>query len=182
MDLSAVITQLRTYATVFGGRVAGAADYAALKSDAKLTLPCCFVVPGETTAEPNALGSGQFQWLTETIGAIVIMDNATLINDRRGQTAATQVDTIRDSIWSALLWWQFDPRSAQGLSYAGDQEVEGMTQARLPWAYSFSQRIQIVSADGFQPVYPDLDEVDITVSATKDGIDPAVVEVIVIPD
>ena len=167
MDLSALIQQLRTYAPILGGRVAGGADFAALQSDTKLILPAAYVLPGGETATENDSPNGLTQQVTETFSVIVVFDNSTVIADRRGQTAVTQVSAMGVALRKALLNLQASPDSPRGISYVGSEEGD-MDQARLFWRFEFGNTYTITEADGFQPPYPDL--VDITIGL--DASDP----------
>jgi hypothetical protein len=156
MDLTAVITQLRTYCAVLGGRVGGAADFdtgvetvvqITDPTTGKFVYPVAVVIPLEDAASDNTLLDGNQQTVTETIGVIAEFDATA---DRRGQTAVSQVEAMKYSLFGALLNWLIDPtRSARGLYYAGGELVT-FDRARLFWMFRFSFDAQISDADGFQ--------------------------------
>ncbi len=178
MNLAAVIQQLRDHAPVFGGRVAGAADYAkGVAEQVWMALPAAYVVPeDEDPGQQTATGGGFNQDVTEAFGLIVVFDNstATAAGDRRGQTVTHGYDAMRRAVFRALLNWRPPPsdgdvlRAAQGLYYTGG-ELVGYDRARLFYQWNFALDTLISDADGWQDTLPDLDGVDITVDGPADA-------------
>jgi hypothetical protein len=148
MKIDKVIEQLKAYAAMFEGRVAGAADFAqGVESQVWLTLPAAYVIPLDEDATENVDTTSLRQYVTERIGVIVEIDNST---DRRGQAAATSIDDARTWIFKALLNWHIDPnRSARGLYYGGGQLRE-FDRARLFYQFEFCLDSTISYDDGFQ--------------------------------
>ena len=117
MNLDAVITQLKTYAPVFNGNVAGAAQFAlAVEDQGWLPRPAAYVIPLEDETEANANQTGLYQLVREKIGIIVDLDNAV---DRRGQAAAPQaVNAIRPALRAAVRNRRPDPATPAAWSAA----------------------------------------------------------------
>ncbi len=157
MDISLVIQQLRAYCPALGGRIGGAADFdKGVETVIAITdpvtkqfvYPVAVVIPLEDDPGTNDLLDGNLQLVTETIGIIVEFDATA---DRRGQGAASQVEAMKYSLFSAVLAWVIDPnRGARGLFYAGGELLE-FDRARLFWMFRFSFEATISDADGFVP-------------------------------
>jgi hypothetical protein len=150
MNLEHVIEQLRIFAPVFGGRVAGAADFErGIETEGMLDLPAAYVVPMDEDAEDNDEQVGLYQVVTERIGVIVEFDNS---GDRRGQSVSEQYGPVRAEIWRALLNWNPDPLHApRGMSYGGGAWMS-QDRARLFYRWEFLLHVQITDADGFDAV------------------------------
>lgn len=172
MNLEAIIQQLRDHAPVFGGRVAGAADYAkGVAENTWMALPAAYVVPeDEDPGDQTGRGGAYDQQVTESFGLVVVFDNsvATAAGDRRGQTVMHGYDATRLAVFRALLNWRPPPsegdvlRAGQGLYYTGG-ELLGYDRARLFYQWTFALDTLITDADGWQDTLPDLEGVDITV-------------------
>jgi hypothetical protein len=159
MDLDIVITQLRQYATGFNGNIAGAADFeTGLSSTVNLPYPSAFVLPlGEAPDLENLDATGLYQNVTEHIGIIVEVSSTA---DRRGQTAVTGLDSLRASVFSAILNWHYDENSQKGLSYVG-AELIVFDRARLFWKWEFANSFIITDEDGFQVTGPPLTDIQV---------------------
>lgn len=148
MNLDLVMTQLKTYAPMFGGRVAGAANFAVgLETQVWMDLPAAYVIPLDEDASENLDVAGLRQTITERIGIIVELDNAA---DRRGQAPAATLNDARAAVFAAVLGWHIAPdRSARGLYYGGGQLRE-FDRARLFYQFEFCLDATYTYADGFQ--------------------------------
>ena len=175
MNLAAVVQQIKDYAPVFEGRVAGAADFAAgLESNVWGASPAAFVVPLEDEVTPNDEQNAAFQCVTERIGIVVQFDNSA---DRRGQGVTLQYDAVRQALFGALLNWNADPvRGRKAMAYAGGHALQ-LDRARLFFQWTFELEITIDDDDGFTPCWPALTEID----ANSDPGDPPFPARVVLP-
>lgn len=148
MNLDLVMTQLKAYAPLFAGRVAGAANFEeGLESQVWMGLPAAYVIPLDEDASENADAAGLRQTITERIGIIVELDNTT---DRRGQAPAASLNDTRTAIFSAILNWHIEPdRSPYGIFFGGGHYLKS-DRARLFYQFEFCLKNQITYADGFQ--------------------------------
>lgn len=186
MILAAFISQLRAYAPVFEGRVAGAAEFVAgLRNyNPALPLPAAFVVPLPQEAEPNVSWGGLQQVVHIGVGVIVELDAQT---DRRGQAPAMNLDDVRDEVFASVLNYKpEDCHIARGAMYSGARPLD-LDRARLFFQFEFNIDWQITDADGFQPHTIPLEAVDAYIfgphGPPAPGTDPAaVVRVVADPD
>jgi len=90
--------------------VSGAADLARAIESLK-QHPAAFVLPIAERAEPNALAAMAVSQRNETRFAVVLAVQN--LRDARGETAHTDLRTLRTAVLGALLGWQpdadFDP-------------------------------------------------------------------------
>lgn len=154
MNLLTVITQLRTYATALGGRVAGAADFASgLESTQNLTMPCAFVLRLADDAEPDNSWPGANQTVMERMAIVVQFDN-TVNSDadaRTGFAGINQVDAMRANLLAAVMNWtppDMTNVGPRGFQYAGGRLLE-FDRARLFWQFEFDLGTLVSDADGF---------------------------------
>ncbi|MBY4640013.1 hypothetical protein K6L44_08440 [Gluconacetobacter entanii] len=168
MNIDTIISQIRTYAPVFGGRVAGAAEYALVQDQAWMECPCGYVVPLDDEPGPNLKLTGLQQVVTETFMVMCLLDNST---DRRGQAAATTaVSDVKTSLFSAVLNWRPpDINAAQGFRYARGGLVGDPNRARLWWQFDFSIDVTITDAEGFQIPTTPLDEIKASITDQTSG-------------
>jgi hypothetical protein len=180
VNLDTVITQLKTYVPLLGGRVGGAADFdIGVESviaitdpvTGKLAYPAAVVMPLEDDSPATADLTGLFQTVTETIGVVVEFDATA---DRRGQGGVSQVEAMKYAIFAALLNWHIDPgRGSRGLYYAGGSLLT-FDRARLFWEYRFSFDATITDADGFIPAGDPLVDILSAGSLGPVGVQPIV--------
>ncbi|CAK0771387.1 conserved hypothetical protein [Gammaproteobacteria bacterium] len=173
MNLNLVIGQIRTYAPIFNGRVAGAARYKALAETANLLVPAAYVVPLDDSPGDNQSLNDVWQPLTDSFAVIVAIDNTV---DERGQ-AAIEIghDTVRAQLWACLLGWQPDGLGSasryRGIVYQGGNLLD-LDRSRLWYQFDFGADMQIVDSDGWQETelaaYPHFDGVTVN----WDAIDP----------
>ncbi|HWX48127.1 MAG TPA: hypothetical protein VNZ61_08745 [Roseomonas sp.] len=172
MNLDAVIQQIRIFAPVFEGRVAGAADYALAADQIWLQQPAAYVTPLEDDAGENENQTGLYQVVREKIGVVVDLSNAVDPTDRRGQGPVTQaVYQYRAALWAALLNWRPDPvNQARGFAYAGGGLVGGgLTRQWLRWQFDFVVETTVTTADGWHPPSEPLREIQGTVVNQDSG-------------
>lgn len=165
MNVDEIITQLKTYAPMFAGNVAGAAEWELAQDQVWLKQPAAYVIPMEDEASENLDMVGLQQVVTETLSIVVDLDNSA---DRRGQTAATgAINVVRAAVWAAVLAWRPPSDNAtQGFSYAGGGYVRS-NRARLIWRFDFHLKTTITEHDGWQ--VPSVPLVDIRGTATDAG-------------
>lgn len=157
MNLDLVITQLRTYCTVLGGRVGGSADFD-VGTEAviaftdpvtnRLTYPAAVVIPldDETRDDDQAQSGALDQALTERIGVVVEFDATA---DRRGQGGVDQVQAMKYALFAAILNWNPSPgQSVRGLRYGGGRLLK-LDRARLFWQFEFTLDVWLTDGDGF---------------------------------
>jgi len=150
MILASFIAQLRANAPMFGGRVAGAAEYAAALRDytTSLALPAAYVLPLDQEVESGAPTWGGLQQLVHVgVGVAVELDAQT---DRRGQAPAMDLDAVRDQLFGAVLNYQMDDcHVARGVYYTGAHGLN-LDRGRLFYQFNFGVDWQITDADGWQ--------------------------------
>lgn len=150
MIIATFISQLRANAPIFGGRVAGAAEFeAGLKNyNTSLPLPAAYVRPLEEEAEPNQVWNGLIQMVHKSIGVVVEYDAQ---QDRRGQAPVMDLDEVQAQIFASVLNLQIgDCRMVRGTGYSG-MRILALDRARLFYEYVFTLDWQITDADGVQP-------------------------------
>ena len=174
MNLNLVIQQIRTYAGLFSGRVAGAAQYKRLSETTNLTIPAAYVVPLDDQPGENEAYNGMLITLVDSFSVIAVIDNTT---DERGQAAIGYGhDTVRAALWASLLGWQPDGLGEnsryRGITYQGGNLLD-LDRSRLWYQFDFGAEMQIIDADGWQAGYlttlPHFDGMNIKV----DEINPA---------
>ena len=158
MNLPDIVAQLRAAAPLFGGRVAGAADFATgLETQVWQDLPAAYVIPLDDEAEPNDAQNAIYQIVNERIGVIVEFENGV---DRRGQTVTALYEPTRAGLFAALLNWNPDPtRAPRGFMYAGGHLIQ-FDRKRLFYQWEFNLPITITEVDGWQPDSTPLLEID----------------------
>jgi hypothetical protein len=162
MRIDAVVAQLRLYAPVFGGRVAGAAEFAGGVSDQTwMASPAAYVLPLDEEAGENDSNDGLYQIVAERVGVVLALDNSA---DRRGQSTATQLGGLRAAVFAALLNWRPDPNSqVRGYAYGGGRLLD-MDRGRLFYQWEFVIATTITDDDGWQPPSVPLTEIDLVIT------------------
>jgi hypothetical protein len=150
MNLDDLIAQIRTYASVFSGRVAGTAEFKPLEEAVNMSVPAAYVLrlddePGQRMAQNSVE-----QPLMEGLAVIVALSNTA---DERGQAAAETVDTIRASLWAALLGWQ-PTANHRGIEYQG-MFLLHRDRSRIWYQFEFGALMYIGPSDGWQEAYLD---------------------------
>ncbi|PZO17632.1 MAG: hypothetical protein DCF26_09395 [Burkholderiales bacterium] len=171
MNIDLIIAQLRTYCPTLAGRVAGAAQFAAVPESTALQVPCAFVIPLDDSPDPSASQNSVRQPLQDVFEVVVVLDNRP---DERGQASGKSVHDIRAELWAALLGWQPEPRY-DGIAYEGGN-VLSIDRARLFWRFEFSAYMEIEPSDGFQEgalaALPHFDGVSLKVDVIDPIADP----------
>lgn len=160
--MGTLIASLRANAPIFGGRVAGAAEfYAGLKNyNTSMALPAAYVLPLGQEAEPNKYWGGLVQIVHKTIGIAVELDAQT---DRRGQAPAMNFEEIEAQLFASVLNITIDEcRMVQGANYGGARYLD-LDRARLFYQWEFILDWQITDADGVQPVSVPLEHVEVDI-------------------
>jgi len=174
--MAAFISQLRANAPIFGGRVAGAAEfYAGLRNyNTSMPLPAAYVLPLGQEADANQVWNGLIQTLHKGIGIAVELDAQT---DRRGQAPTMNFEEIEAQIFASCLNMVIgDCRMVRGASFAGARYLD-LDRARLWYQWEFNIDWQITDADGVQPVGVPIKEIDVDIhlAPLEDHPDPAAV-------
>lgn len=171
MNLNNVIARMRTACPSFQGRVAGAAEFAALPANAKVALPAAFVIPAADQAGEQASLNRYRQTIVDRIAVVVVLNNSA---DRRGQAASAEIHDVRAEVWRALLLWQPGPEY-DGLVYEGGQGLE-MDAARMYYQFEFSAEAELGIEDTAQPgmveQMPQLAGIDVRADVIDPMYDP----------
>ena len=185
MNIDTVVQQLRTFATIFDGNVAGAAAYAnGVQDQVWMPLPAAYVIPAEEDAEPNESMTGTYQIVHERVSVIVVFPTlsaggAAGLTDRRGQAAAAQLRTIRASIFKAILNWQPDPDGidtteqieGRAIYYLGGRfpQEGAFDRSRFFYQFTFGLDTTITDDDGWNPTGTPLTQVKATITNQATG-------------
>lgn len=171
MNIDLIIAQLRQRCPALAGRVAGAAQFAAVTETTNLLTPCAFVVPLEDSPEESRSQNGIRQPLAESFEVVVALDNR---QDERGQGSGNAVHSMRAAIWSALLGWQPEERY-DAITYEGGNLLS-IDRARLWWRFEFTTAMEIEPSDGFQGTalaeLPDFQGADMRFDLVEPAADP----------
>ena len=117
MELEPIIAALRTRCPIFGGRVAGAAQFNLLPENAALEVPCAFVIPLDDDPQENISMNGVSQVLKDSFAVVIAVNNKL---DERGQSSVSNVHAIRLLLWKSLLGWE-PAEEYDGIVYEGGQ-------------------------------------------------------------
>ncbi len=170
MNIERVIEQLKQFAPIFGGNVAGAAAYEnGVADQVWLPSPAAYVVPLDMEAAPNTdMGGALNQVVTERVNVIVQFDNSIAkgAGDRRGQAITSYFDAVFVGTCRAILNWRPDApvenpgadvgrlplarHAARGLYLAGGGLIT-FDRARLFYRWAFALEIRLSHADGWMP-------------------------------
>jgi hypothetical protein len=171
------IASLRVRAPIFGGRVAGAAEfYRGLKEyNTSLPLPAAYVLPLGQDAEPNKTYGGLFQIIHKTIGIAVELDAQ---RDRRGQDPAMNMEIVETQVLASCLNLVLgDCRMTQGAYFAGARYLD-LDRARMFYQWEFVLDWQITELDGVLPDSIPLETIEVDIFKGPDvapGTMPAAV-------
>lgn len=166
MNIDAIIVQLRALCPIFDGNVAGAMAYAnGVKDQVWLPLPAAYVLHGEEDADENTSMGSEQQIVHERIVVVSVVETLNVGGasdpaDRRGQAAAAYLDTLRASIFRAILNWRPDwnppnvalNREARGIYYVGSTYPPdgGFDRARFFYQFIFGLDTTFSYLDGWQ--------------------------------
>lgn len=126
MKVQPIIARLKAVSTTLGGRIAGAAEFAAEVEATRLTLPCAFVMRGSGVGNPVATVGPIVQEVVEEFAVVVAVSNSA---DTRGQAAAESLDDVMADLRAALLGWIPDD-DHNAFEFVRDDHV-GLDRARL---------------------------------------------------
>lgn len=164
--LATFIAQLRSNAPIFGGRVAGAAEFeAGLKNyNASLALPAAYVLFLGQEADGNtAAGGDLLQIVHKTYGIAVELDAQ---KDRRGQEPAMMLQMIETQLSASVLnmiLMDTCPRMSRGVYLQGSRWLTNLDRARSFHQWEFGLDWQITTADGVQPQSVPLKAIDVDI-------------------
>lgn len=171
MKLDLVIAHLRAHCPLFAGRVAGAAQFAAVPESTSLAVPSAFVIPLDDNPEESRAQNSVRQLLEESFEVVIALDNRP---DERGQASGTSVHDVRAQLWAALLGWQPEARY-DGVTYAGGNVLQ-IDRARLFWRFEFAAVMEIGPEDGYQDgalgQLPHFDGLNLKVDVIEPAADP----------
>lgn len=136
----------RTVATFFG-RIAGAAEFAVLAPDAKLELPCAYVIPLDDTAQENSSDNGYLQKIRDGFAVIVVLSNTA---DELGKSSIAQIYPVRNVLNAALLAWSPDAEHGR-IEYEGGQLLS-VDRARLYYQYEYACETELTESDTYQGI------------------------------
>ena len=163
MILETFISQLRANAPIFGGRVAGAAEFnAGLENyNTSMAMPAAYVIPLGQDAEPNKqYAGGLYQVVHKGIGIAVEL---TAQPDRRGQAPITLFETIEAQINASVLnLYIGNCRMAQGAYLTGARYLN-LDRARLWYQWEFAIDWVITDLDGVQPASVPLEAIEVDI-------------------
>lgn len=173
MKLDPIINEIKARCPTFGGRVAGAAEYANLRNRSNMTVPAAYVVPLDDNATGQSSSTGYRQTVTDGFSVIVVITNQA---DERGQTATNQLHDLRAELWAGLLGYELEDYDE--IVYSGGNLLH-VDRARLDYQFDFSADFYIDISDtrkgadqnslpAFKSVKIDLDHKDLPPDGTVD--------------
>jgi hypothetical protein len=176
--IGSFISQLRTNALIFEGRVAGAAEfYKGLRDySTSMPMPAAYVLPLGQDAEPNKTYGGLIQLVHKGIGIAVELDAQ---RDRRGQDPTMSFEIIETQIMASCLnLYIGECRMTQGVYFTGARYLD-LDRARLWYQWEFGLDWQLddrdgVIACGYGDTSPPLDTIEIDYTLAGKTIAPVV--------
>lgn len=139
MNLDNIIAEIRARCSVFGGRVAGAAQFKHLDQSTNFPVPAAFVIPMDDEAGEQQSKSGYRQEVREAFAVVAVISNTP---DERGQASVNQArDSVREQLWRCLLGWVPEPE-CDVIVYEGGA-VLSIDRSRLWYQYEFSSAMTI---------------------------------------
>jgi hypothetical protein len=174
--------KLRTTA-IFDGRIAAAAEFSRLETDAHMVLPAAYVIPLDDVAEANKSENGYQQVVADSFAVIVVMDNT---GETLSKSSVAQVIPIRNALCKALLSWNPDVEHGP-IEYAGGSLID-VNRAHFYYQYEFTAATEFTEADTYQAtanaalddftkVGINVDMIDPSIDGEPDGIYEAVIEI-----
>lgn len=160
--IGAFIEQVRANAPVFGGRVAGAAEfYKGLRDyNTSMPLPAAYVLPLTQDAGPNLLWNGLIQIIQKGVGVAVELDAQ---QDRRGQRPVMDFDAIEVELFRSVLNLLLPGcNMVRGVYFTGARYLD-LDRARLWYQWEFGLDWQVDDTDGVQPYSIPLETVEVDV-------------------
>lgn len=129
MRPSLIIPRLRASCPMFGGRVAGAANFRQAAQQDDFPAPHAFVLVG-ADQDGEVMLSGLDQEITTRFAVVVAVQNTA---DERGQDAGEAFYDARAELLAALVGWTPDPARYAPVLYLGMPDDPDVTRARA-WA------------------------------------------------
>lgn len=130
MQLSNVVTRLRTALVGQVKSVGGSADFDAA-ADGAVATPAAFVMPISESAEENAYVSGLVsQRVQVEFAVLLVVSNR---RDATGEAAMADLATLRQAVRASLLGWVPDPDSGSLMQYSSGRLLR-LDDGRLWWA------------------------------------------------
>lgn len=175
--IGSFIERLRGNAPIFGGRVAGAAEfYRGLRDyTTSMPMPAAYVLPLAQEAGPNLIWNGLIQIVSKGIGVAVELDAQT---DRRGQRPVMDFETIEAQINASVLNLLLPGcRMVRGVYFTGARYLD-LDRARLWYQWEYGVDWQIDDTDGVQPDSIPLETIEVDLFKGPDvapGTPPAAV-------
>lgn len=108
MILTEVILRLREKCPIFNKRVGGTAKFsrATELEETAIGVPCCFVMPQGTQAQPRLHDDNTTTMVTERVAIIVCVDNTHDRSRGSGVSAQEALRVIEQQIYTALVGWR----------------------------------------------------------------------------
>ncbi|MFH1998717.1 MAG: hypothetical protein ABIK28_03505 [Planctomycetota bacterium] len=146
MKLSEIVLRLRAADTVFGNRIAGAAEFTHADENAVKDGAQAFVVPVGFTVEQSDITNGVQFKLKENFNVYAVLDNSL---DYTGNDANDAVDDVRAELWASLLGWVPTGFDEPVISEGGN--LGPLNRSYLVYEFLFSATRSVSEAEGYQP-------------------------------
>lgn len=173
MKTTPIVDQLRRFAPLLQGRVAGAAELLAAQNSANLLVPHAFVVMTGDDPGESRLQKGTLQVIRDTFEVVVALP----AGDARGQKAADEMHDVRRGLFLALVGWS--PADGYEPIEYGGVELISLDRSRAWYRFEFSAEWTL--GGGGEPEtwledmldkLPSLEGVDVNVDAIDPMADP----------
>ena len=171
LHLNEIIKALRERCPSFGGRVAGASQWAVdrLSEVEDPDYPAAYVVleneqGGEVTI------NGQYNQHVDVSFAVIVMVGNQDREDLRGQNTLEQIDSIRGELFKALLFWSPAERLLEKIVFDGAECIL-LDPARMAYRFDFKTQYRLDSSDTRQQKdyesYPDFQVTDLELNGDQ---------------
>lgn len=172
LHLADYVQAVRDRCPIFENRVAGAAEWAALSllEEEAPDYPAAYVCLENEQGRKANLNCEYKQSVDVSLAVIVVIGIAYQDGEHRGQAALLQVDTIREQLFKALLFWTPAPGILEKLSFDG-AEVIRLDAARMVYRFDFKTKYDLGWEDTYQSVdyasYPPFKVADLDLSSNE---------------
>ena len=171
LHLNEIIKALRARCPSFGGRVAGASQWAVdrLSEVEDPDYPAAYVVleneqGGEVTI------NGQYNQHVDVSFAVIVLVGNQDREDLRGQNTLEQIDSIRGELFKALLFWSPAERQLEKIVFDGAECIL-LDPARMAYRFDFKTRYRLDRSDTYQVVeqesYPNFNAANLDLSGEQ---------------